>query len=146
MPKTRELKLRELLHRLMALRLTRRTPPGCELPPGAIGILLWVARSPGCGVLELAEAMRVKPPSISVGVRRLVRDGWLERRQDPKDRRAKPLYLTDKGEALVVQMHTYHDEVMRLFLSGLQPEEQDQFLNLFNRAVTAMEKTLSEEA
>ncbi len=141
-----ETRLRELLRRLFALRLMRRTPPDCELPPALLGILLWVDRAPGCGVLELADEMRVRPPTVSVGVRRLRREGWLEARQDPQDRRAKPLYLTDKGAALVEQMRAYQMDVMRRFLSGLQPEEQEQFLALFDRALTAMEQTLNEEA
>ncbi len=142
---THALKLGALLQRLRSLRLMRM-PPECELPPGLVAILNWAAHTPGCGVLDLAEGLRVTPPTVSVGVRRLVRDGWLERRQDPEDKRAKPLYLTPKSDNLLSHLHEFHQKVMRLFLAQLDESEQEVFLRLFEQAIGAMEETLHEVA
>ena len=142
---THAIQLGALLQRLRSLRLMRM-PPECELPPGLVAILYWVDRSPGCGVLDLAAGLGVTPPTVSVGVRRLVRDGWLERRQDPEDRRAKPLYTTSKSAALLAKLQEFHNRVMRLFLAQLSENEQGIFLRLFDQAIGGMEDGWHEDA
>ena len=97
--KSSEDKLRKLLDRLRSLHLLG-TPPDCELTLTQIGMLAWIARSPGCGVLDVATALGLTAPTVSVGIQRLTEDSWLERRQDPDDRRAKPIYLTEKKHCL----------------------------------------------
>jgi DNA-binding MarR family transcriptional regulator len=104
-----------------------------------VAMLNWVARSPGCGVRDIAQGLRVTPPTISVGVRRLVKDGWLEQRNDPDDRRARPLFLTDKGKGFVDIIHQHRMETIRLFLSGLSNVEQEQLICLLDRAIGALE-------
>ena len=131
-----------MLGRLASLRLMR-PPQDCELSPPLVGILFWISQSPGCGVLDLAEGLKVTPPTVSVGVRRLVKDGWLESRQDPEDRRAKPLYLTEKSGTLVEQLRMHQRKALKIFLSGLVPAEQEMFIALFDKALSAVESEMS---
>ncbi|MBL7164335.1 MAG: winged helix-turn-helix transcriptional regulator [Anaerolineales bacterium] len=138
---TPESQMEALLRRLASLRLMR-PPQDCELSPPMVGILFWVLQSPGCGVLDLAEGLKVTPPTVSVGVMRLVKDGWLESRRDPEDRRAKPLYLTEKSETLLEQLRMYQREAFKIFLSGLIPAEQEMFISLFDKALSAIEEAL----
>ncbi len=144
-PISPETRIEALLRRLTALRLMR-PPKNCELSPPMVGILYWVFQSPGSGVQELAEGLQVTPPTISVAVRRLTREGWLERRHNPKDRRAKPLYLTAKSETLLSELRIYHNQVLKAFLSGLTLDEQEHFLQLFERALSAVEESFREDA
>ena len=138
-----ETQMEGLLRRLASLRMMR-PPKDCELSPPLVGILFWVSKSPGCGVLELAEGLKVTPPTVSVGVRRLVKGGWLERRSAPDDRRAKPLYLTGKSETLVEQLRMHQRKVFKIFLSGLTPQEQGSFLSLFDKALSTVEEASRE--
>jgi DNA-binding MarR family transcriptional regulator len=103
-------------------------------------VLRWVARSPGCGVRDIAKGLHVTPPTISVGVRRLVEDGWLEQRSDPHDRRARPLYPTEKGQQYLNTLRQHHNRMLRIFLSGLSPDEQETLINLLGRAIAALEE------
>jgi DNA-binding MarR family transcriptional regulator len=105
----------------------------------------WVARAPGCGVLDIAKGLNVTPPTISVGVRRLVKDGWLEQRMDPDDRRARPIFLTEKGDTFVETMKDHRSQLLRHFLSGLTDEEQEQLICLLDRAVSALEAKQAKE-
>ena len=138
-----EARMEALLRRLAALRLMR-LPHGSELSPPLVAILHWVSQSPGCGVQELAEGLKVTPPTVSVGVRRLVKGGWLERRHDPDDKRAKPLYLTEKSETLLEQLRMHQRATFKIFLSGLESQEQETFLCLLDKALSAIEKTMPE--
>jgi MarR family transcriptional regulator, transcriptional regulator for hemolysin len=50
---------------------------------------------------ELARMMMVKPPSLVAVVDALERDGYLQRKPDPNDRRRTPLQITSKGKELL---------------------------------------------
>ncbi|KLN54193.1 MarR family winged helix-turn-helix transcriptional regulator [Variovorax paradoxus] len=47
----------------------------------------------------LAEALGIEGPSLVRSIDQLVEAGFVERREDPADRRAKTLHLTPAGEA-----------------------------------------------
>ena len=131
-------RLKELLHRLSSNPIM--SPPK-EAPlslPQAL-ILDWVSRFPGCGVLDIAKGLHVTPPTASVSIRRLVRDNWLEQRRDSSDRRARPIYLTEKGSSFVETLKNHRSERLKRFLSGLTDEEKEQLVGLLDRAVSALE-------
>ena len=79
-------------------------------------------------------------PTVSVGVRRLIKDGWMEQRDDPNDGRARPLFLTEKGDAFVNSIRQHRTQTIKLFLSGLSTDEQEQLISLLDRAINALEK------
>jgi len=137
-PTTSENRLRALLSRLRSLHLLR-IPLDCELTRSQIGMIAWIARTPGCGVKEIAAALGLTAPTVSVGVQRLTKEGWLERRQDPDDRRAKPIYLTERSAVIMKNLRKHQEQSLKLFLSDLNPQEQEQLLMLFERAVSNME-------
>ena len=141
---TPEARLLNLFKRMHSLPV-QHIPEDIDLSPQAFFLLNWVSRSPGCGVLDIAKGLRLAPPTISVGTRRLVKAGWLERRQDPQDRRGKPLFLTPEGEGLINHVRQHRFQMLKSFLSGLTPDEQEQFLDLLEKAVTAMEASLEND-
>ena len=137
-------RMAEVLQRLSSIPLMQ---PPKESPlslPQAL-ILNWVAHFPGCGVLDIAKGLNVTPPTVSVGIRRLVKENWLKQSTDPNDRRTRPIYLTENGEAFVDNMHIYRSQMLKHFLSGLATEEQEQLICLLDRAVSALEKSQSQE-
>ncbi len=140
-----EIQVMKLLQRMSALPMM--APPKespISMPQAAL--LNRVARFPGCGVLDIAKGLNLTPPTVSVGIRRLIKDGWLERRSDPHDRRARPLYLTAKGADFVSAMNDHSTKMLKLFLSGLSNEEQEQLIGLLDRAVSALENARVQES
>ncbi len=127
-----------LLKRMSALPMMK-PPSESPLSMPQVTMLNWVARSPGCGVRDIAKGLHVTPPTVSVGIRRLVQDGWLEQRSDPDDRRARPIFLTEKGGELIETIREYRTQMLKLFLSGLERDEQDQLICLLDRAITSLE-------
>jgi DNA-binding MarR family transcriptional regulator len=139
-----ENRLLALLRHLGSLPLLH-VPNDIGLTPPAIAHLAWVSRSPGCGVLDIAKGLNLSPPTVSVAINRLVKEGWLERRNDPNDLRARPIFLTPRGETMMTTVRQRRSEMLRFFLSGLTADEQEQLLNLLERAVTEMERKLKEK-
>jgi DNA-binding MarR family transcriptional regulator len=138
--KTNEERLLALLHRLGDLQL-RRGPlkeAGVSFPQMAL--LGLVARSPGCHLQDIAAQLGLTAPTVSVGVRRLVKAGWLERKPDPEDKRARRIYLTEKGEGMQERVRQHRHEAIRRFLVGLNQQEQEQLLGLMEKAINAAEE------
>ncbi len=63
-------------------------------------ILYFVGRNPGCSINELLGIMRVSKQYLNRPLRQLVEDGYIQSRQDTRDRRVKRLKLTPKGRRL----------------------------------------------
>ena len=140
-PENRMLDLLKRMSRLPVMKPPSESP----LSMPQVATLNWVARSPGCGVREIAQGLRVTPPTISVGVRKLIKDGWLEQRNDPDDRRARPLFLTEKGSAFVEIIRQHRTQTIKSFLSGLSIDEQEQLFSLLDRAISALETAQIQE-
>jgi DNA-binding MarR family transcriptional regulator len=79
----------ELFERLVAAGLTDARVPHTHVTA--------YIKAEGSRLTELAAAARMTPPAMSELVDDLQRLGIVERRPDPRDRRAKLICLTDAG-------------------------------------------------
>jgi len=66
-------------------------------------ILMQLHHRGACGMSEISERFEVTPAAASQLVDKLVQHGYIVREEDPNDRRAKLLNLTDKGRELIQQ-------------------------------------------
>lgn len=136
------MRLEGLMHRLRRLPLFE--PRGAMLDVNItlpqMALMQWVADHPGCHVQDLADALGLTAPTISVGVRRLLRAGMLERKPDPNDRRATQLTLTRRAIEMHERFVKSKYEVMGRFLSGLNQSEQKQLLDLLEKAIRQEEE------
>jgi DNA-binding MarR family transcriptional regulator len=78
---------------------------------------------PGIGMSAMAEQLRVGLSAVSGLVDRLVEHGYLERREDPADRRQQQLSLTPAGERVVEHIRELNSEHLRTLLRGLSTAE-----------------------
>lgn len=88
---------------------------------------------------DLAEQMQLTPPSVTALTRRLVQTELVHRTTHADDSRVVLLSLTDKGRTLHEQIGQEHTERMVQLLQGLTDAEQQQFLDLLERAVSALQ-------
>lgn len=70
-----------------------------HVSPGAFALLVAIRRNPGVQHSALAAALAAHGSNVSKLVDKLVRDGWVERRKVPGDRRATGHFLTARGQA-----------------------------------------------
>ena len=82
--------------RLIRAELDRRiADAGLGLTPGEGRTLAHAARAGEVRQIELAERMGVEPMTLSAFLDRLEKRGLVERRSDPRDRRAKLVAITE---------------------------------------------------
>jgi MarR family transcriptional regulator, organic hydroperoxide resistance regulator len=65
------------------------------------GILMQMHYQQRCGISDISARMEITTAAASQLVDKLVQSGLIERTEDPHDRRAKQLRLTEKGQGLI---------------------------------------------
>ena len=74
-------------------------------------VLFRLRQQEGLSQVDLADVLELQPISLVRLLDRLVEHGLLERRHDPKDRRANRLFLTASGRQLVDDLDSLRDAV-----------------------------------
>ncbi|QFZ16328.1 MarR family winged helix-turn-helix transcriptional regulator [Saccharothrix syringae] len=90
----------------------------------------------------LAEAVFSDPSTVSRQVAGLVRQGLVERRADPEDGRASLLAVTGAGAELLADRRRQRNEALTRLFADWSPEDQDRFVEYFERFVGDYEKAL----
>jgi MarR family transcriptional regulator, transcriptional regulator for hemolysin len=100
-------------HRASELGLTL---PQCKA-------LVYLARSEGISQVELASAAEIEPMTLVRILDRMELDGWLERRADPTDRRARRLYLKPKSKPLLETIEQISSDTRDEAFAGFSRQE-----------------------
>jgi DNA-binding MarR family transcriptional regulator len=74
-------------------------------------VLFRLRQQEGLSQVDLADVLELQPISLVRLLDRLVEHGLLERRHDPKDRRANRLFLTASGRQLVDELDSLRDSI-----------------------------------
>jgi DNA-binding MarR family transcriptional regulator len=84
--------------------------------------------TPGCRVIDIAEALSITIGGTSKLVDRIQNAGWCERSPHPDDGRSSTIRLTRAGQRLLsAARHTFTDEVDILFGEPLSTSELQRF-------------------
>jgi MarR family transcriptional regulator for hemolysin len=82
---------------------------------------------------ELAEFLEMEPIAVGRVIDRLQAAGFVERRPDPKDRRAWRLYTTEQARVIIDDMESIARDLRRDATRGIDPDELRQALAVINR-------------
>jgi len=93
---------------------------------GMILFTLW--REDGIAQNGLAQALHIAPPTVSSTLKRMERDGWIERHRDGEDQRIVRVYLTEKSKQLHEEAHGSFED-MHQELTALLTEEERKVLS-----------------
>jgi MarR family transcriptional regulator, transcriptional regulator for hemolysin len=132
-----------LPHRLAVAGRLLRTRADAELAdlgvgaPG-LGVLLRLAEADGLTQAELSRRQRVEAPTMSRMVDRLERDGLVERRADPDDRRASRIALTGAGRDVARRGGAVVGALDALAFAGLDAGERRVLSGLLGRVIDAV--------
>jgi MarR family transcriptional regulator for hemolysin len=84
----------------------------------------------------LAERLEVAPITVARLVDRMEAAGWVVRKDDPSDRRASSLYLTERCAPLLAAMHERAEAMLAEALAGISPSDRRQLLDTLQRIKT----------
>ena len=110
-----------------------------DVTPVQFAILNALSDTPGVDQITLAKRVAFDPATSGSVIGRLESKGWVDRCEDPVDRRRKLLVLTPQGQQALSGMQSAVAAVQAEILSPLTPQEQRQFMRLLSRLVTGHE-------
>ena len=96
-------------------------------------VLLHLLRGDGVTQSELAQELDLGTPSLGTLLDRLEEKGWVERRSDANDRRAKRVHHTEKARPVMVFMTEVGSKLTKQALAGLSADEQRHLIEMLIR-------------
>lgn len=127
------------MHRSM--REFKRFMDATGLSFSQINILMRLFHGGSAGVSEIGDQLGVTNPAASQAVDRLVQLGLIERTEDPEDRRAKRLALTQKGRTLIEKGVEVRSQWIEGLTDALTPEQQNMIISALTLLTEAAHKT-----
>jgi len=103
--------------------------------------LIHLARNEGINQARLADILEVQPISLARTLDRLEADAWVERRRDPKDRRAFTLHTLEKAGPVLDDMRDLAHALREELLSSLSQPERQTFVNLLGKVMDNLTET-----
>ncbi|MDT8429202.1 MAG: MarR family transcriptional regulator [Pseudomonadales bacterium] len=115
--------------RLLRLSFDRQAQ-GTGLTRAQWSVLAHLRRSNGVQQKTLAQLMDIKPITLARHLDRLEVDAWIERRDDPDDRRAKRVYLNPKADPMIEILGKLGQKVRVQAMQGITAEQEAIFMQV----------------
>jgi MarR family transcriptional regulator for hemolysin len=93
-------------------------------------VLFYLARNEGTNQSGLAELLEIENITLGRLIDRLEEAGWVERRPDPNDRRARLLFMTAKVAPVMERMRALAEETRNEALDGLPPGQREHLVDV----------------
>ena len=125
--------------RLFAQALAERINP-MGLAPAQFQCLLELWREDGLTQRDLVQRLDVEQATMANTLKRMERDGLIERRAHEGDARARTIHLTERARDLQEPAQAEAQAVNARATAEMSDEERTAFLDLMTRAVDALRK------
>lgn len=123
-------------HLLMCVCRTYRREMDARLRPeglhcGQDTFLMRLGEEEDLTQTELGERLGVEPPTVSKMIRRVEKQGLVERTEDPEDARVMRTRLTDEGRAKQAQVRRCWQDLEEEAFASLTAEERTLLRGIF---------------
>lgn len=106
--------------------------------------LLW--KREGRTQKNLSEELNIKPATIAKMVRRMEKEGFIEKKTDSEDRRRSRIFLTAKGRNIKKKVKEIEEEINSICLKNFTAGEEEQFKTYLRKMAGNLEIDLKNEA
>lgn len=111
-----------------------------DLTKGQYLYLVRICEEPGIIQEKLAEMIKVDRTTAARAIKKLELHGFIEKKDDPVNKKIKKLFPTDKGEAVYPMIKREHDYSNQVALDGFSEEEVEQINEYLIRVRQNIEK------
>lgn len=109
----------------------------------AFDILLFLANNPEFHTArDIVEVRGIKASLVSMNVEKLVREGFLERRPVPGDRRKTMLVCTGKAQSVIEAGRHLQERFFGSLFDGVDGEAREVFCRVLERVEENLDKIL----
>ena len=124
--------------RLFARELERQLAPS-GIASAYMPVMFALADNKALTQKALARQAAVEQPTMAATLNRMARDGLIERRPDPADRRSALIMLTPLAQSKIETVEQVVRRINTLALAPLVPAEQQQFTALLGKVIAVLE-------
>ncbi len=114
--------------------------------PGQMPFFKLLSEESGLSQREIAEKLHVSPPSVTVSIKRMEKNGIVERKPDEKDQRITRIYLTEKGKKINMQVREALHKIEEELFAGFEDGEIYLLRRFFQHMIKNMEGNVKAEA
>lgn len=134
-----------LLQRAARLHRARmaETLQDIGLFPGQEQVILLLDKENGRTVGDLADALDVKPPTVSKTLQRLSVQGLVERREHDDDARKTRVFLTAEGQGRAKSLHAKLEKVEEEMAAKLDGKDVRRLRKMLKRMAKSLSPGLS---
>ena len=122
---------------------SERCKPLCkeiQMPQTAFDILMFLANHPDCNTArDIVEIRGLKANLVSMNVEKLVREGFLERIPDTKDRRKIVLVCREKAKPVIEKGRQLQMDFFESLFGGIDEESRRQFYGVLEKLRTNLD-------
>jgi DNA-binding MarR family transcriptional regulator len=87
-----------------------------------------ISSNPGINQVTLADLLEIHPITLTQQLDRMQAAGWVERRPDPKDRRATCLFITAKGRPVLEKLRAIGTEILGIGFGDIDPKLREKLV------------------
>lgn len=111
-----------------------------DLTKGQYLYLVRICEKPGIIQEKLVEMIKVDRTTASRAIKKLEMNGFIEKRDDPHNKKIKKLFPTEKGKSVYPFIKSENDYSNTVALSGFSETETEAIFNLLQRVRKNIEK------
>lgn len=82
---------------------------------------------------EIAAAMKVSTATIAIALKKLEKNGYINKITDEEDNRLNIIVITEKGRNVVEMSRQLFDDIDSTMFAGFSNEEKKNFINMLDR-------------
>ncbi|MCE5264792.1 MAG: MarR family transcriptional regulator [Deltaproteobacteria bacterium] len=113
--------------------------------PAYLGSLMSLWREDGLKMIDLGRRAGLEPSTMTGLLDRMERDGLVERRPDPTDRRVLKIFLTPDGAAAREKVVRIVDETLSGVFSGIDADRIETFKKMMRQVLTNLREEKDDE-
>ncbi|BES65798.1 MarR family transcriptional regulator [Gottschalkiaceae bacterium SANA] len=120
----------ELFHDILEIEeqsITTRTSPSITVNEMHIIEIIGLNQARSMG--EVARDLGITLPSLTSGINRLVKKGYVERKRTEEDRRVVKVELTKSGRQIFRAHELFHNQMVEALIHDLEIEELPLLMN-----------------
>ncbi|SDM84752.1 DNA-binding transcriptional regulator, MarR family [Fictibacillus solisalsi] len=111
-----------------------------DLTKGQYLYLVRICENPGMIQEKLAEMIKVDRTTAARAIKKLELNGFVEKKDDPQNKKIKKLYPTEKGKSVFPFIKRENEYSNNVALEGLTEEETETIFNLLQRVRKNVER------
>lgn len=113
--------------------------------PGQAELLRFLKDNNGLSQKDIANEFNIKPPTVAVMIKRMVKNGMVTTKKDENDQRVTRVYYTQKGMEAYTKFDALEDEFENKVKHVLTEEELTTLFDLLDKISKADDKSYYEK-